>query len=224
MGKRPSRTSRACRNVTNASRRTNCAFLGGHSPARRTSHALLASPQTLTVHDARGSRPASHARDNGRTQAAFGGFTRCCFARSALSPSPPPPRLESPANQTGHRRRRNNFVSHVPRRVPLASQGRRFFAPWRWSRHFITQSARSTRLGIVYLIARCFACCHRAACYIGFLHEPALAGMMWVHTAAVLLACGVFSTSAATRTYNLTLHSGERSPGQSAFASESPCI
>lgn len=30
----------------------------------------------------------------------------------------------------------------------------------------------------------------------------------------------MFSASAATRTYNLTLHSGERSPGQSAFASD----
>lgn len=71
-----------------------------------------------------------------------------------------------------------------------------------------------------YLLPGCFFCCHRAACYVGFLHEPALAGMMWTRTAAILLACGVFSASAATRTYNLTLHSGERSPGQSAFASD----
>ena len=43
---------------------------------------------------------------------------------------------------------------------------------------------------------------------------------MWTRTAALLFSCGVLSVSAATRTYNLTLHSGERSPGQSAFASE----
>lgn len=37
---------------------------------------------------------------------------------------------------------------------------------------------------------------------------------MWTHTGALLLAWRVLAASAATRTYNLRLHQGERSPGQ----------
>lgn len=104
-----------------ASRRTNCAFLGGPSSARGTSGAMLTSLQIFTVHD------SSQVRDNGRRQAPFGAFPPGSVLRGRLCRLhhlSPPARKSSQLNWTWKKAKQLRFASAQARAV--MSQARRF--------------------------------------------------------------------------------------------------
>lgn len=119
-GKRPSRTSRACRSVW----RMRPAAQIAHSLA--DTHQLAAQVARCWLH-CRFSlsmmlkglhlplKPGT-AAERRRRSAGFHQMVLCEVGFVAFATTP---RLESPANQTGYRRRRNSFVWQVPRRVPL---------------------------------------------------------------------------------------------------------